>query len=61
MSYHSRRLGVGVLLLFSDALGLCPFGFGASRLLVSISGPKCKILHGAPNTHDKPGSLTCPV
>jgi len=29
----------GVLLLFSDALGLCPFGVGAYRLLVSFSGP----------------------
>jgi len=29
----------GVMLLFSDALGLCPFGVGAYRLLVSISGP----------------------
>jgi len=31
--------GGGVLLLFSDALGLCPFGVGACRLLVTISGP----------------------
>ena len=31
--------GGGVLLLFSDALGLCPFGVGAYRLLVSFSGP----------------------
>ena len=30
--------GGGVLLLFSDALELYPFGVGAYRLLVTISG-----------------------
>ena len=36
--------GVGVLLLFSDALELCPFGVGAYIKLVCFSGPQCKIL-----------------
>ena len=38
---------MGVLLLFSDTLGLCPFD-GAYRQLVSISGPQCKILERPP-------------
>ena len=41
--------GGGVLLLFGDALGICPFGVGAYRLLVTISGPKCKILERPPH------------
>jgi len=34
-----RVTPTGGLLLFSDALGLRPFGVGAYRLLVTISGP----------------------
>ena len=41
--------GGGVLLLFSEELGFCPFGVGAYRQLVSISGPQCKILERPPH------------